>query len=107
MREIKFRAWDSEKKIMIGPFRVGSELSMAWPPEMQYTGLEDKNGKEIYEEDIILIPVYSRTEIHIVKWGNVGWGPFSEWNQSEAGYGANSTCLIIGNSYENPDLKAD
>jgi len=52
MREIKFRAWDGENKRMVGPFCVGSELSMAWPPEMQYTGLKDSRNVEIYEGDI-------------------------------------------------------
>ncbi|MCP4394518.1 MAG: hypothetical protein GY804_09675 [Alphaproteobacteria bacterium] len=53
MREIKFRAWDNEKKEMTPPFYLGSELSMMLIDceVMQYTGSKDKNGKEIYESD--------------------------------------------------------
>lgn len=60
MREIKFRAWDGEQ--MIDTFSVQSNgdginyrgnIMTSWKL-MQYTGLTDKNGKEIYESDIVL-----------------------------------------------------
>lgn len=58
MREIKFRAWTGEK---IAPlFVINSARGIIiyngqekdWPL-MQFTGLHDKNGKEIYEGDVI------------------------------------------------------
>lgn len=63
-RIIKFRAWDKEHKIMLKwhpnadaikeaiPFDGGDEWTERCDV-MQFTGLLDKNGKEIYEGDII------------------------------------------------------
>lgn len=61
MRDIKFRAWDKQFKEMIDlPFPPRSawfEKDGEGGPDdfeiMQYTGLKDKNGKEIYEGDIL------------------------------------------------------
>lgn len=57
MREIKFRAWDEINKEMVYQSTgcngmTNSKILQRYEIVMQYTGLKDKNGKEIYEGDI-------------------------------------------------------
>lgn len=63
MRELKFRAWDVSDKdkgpYMLGPYdltdTIFSHSEVRKMKLMQYVGLKDKNGKEIYEGDIFRI----------------------------------------------------
>jgi len=83
-REIKFRAWDRDTKMFINSrvpdwnitpdgrvmiLNVTIPSYKIWDSVilMQYTGLHDKNGKEIYEGDIMETPTNIRFEI---KWND-------------------------------------
>jgi uncharacterized phage protein (TIGR01671 family) len=120
MREIKFRAWDNKKKIMIIQDDMDRldkcltywELNMS-VELMQYTGLNDVDGKEIYEGDIVELTL-TNPALFEVKFID---GGFCYANSTIKGYpidipidiifGTDSTKnyqKVVGNKYENPEL---
>ncbi len=114
MREIKFRAWDKYNKQMIPNAEMGiyedpdgsidfdTVLSLARFEVMQYTGLKDKNGKEIYEEDECIFYGRFGKEKGIIKFLRHGFHIVLE---SGAGFKIDEFYLeVIGNIYENPEL---
>ena len=113
-REIKFRFWNGNTKEMHEQDETWDKFPLCGENEcfMQYTGLKDKNGKEIYEGDEVLIVEdvvveviagHERREtegrLEIVKWEDGAWFIGDELAWEEAKY-----CEIIGNIYENKDL---
>ena len=103
MRELKFRAWDTgAKRWTSGVMPVLTWLSLELKPAHsgiiieQYTGLKDKNGKEICEGDIV-------KTCSIGTWAVEGRrGCF--FVGKYALYGYNDYGEVIGNIHENPEL---
>ncbi len=112
VREIKFEAWDAENQKMVGPYTVGSELSMAWGAgDRQYTGLKARHGtEEVYEEDIVQ---HNENKYRIV-WSDVVLGFVGErterkenWRDGRWLIKCMKHCKVVGNTFENPELFND
>lgn len=127
MRPIKFRAWDSDRKLIVTNFSLlkadttpqyiigitdeGIPFAGTYDDNgdwidlelMQFTGLHDRNGREIYEGDVVKYKTfyYGKEKEHIraIKW--------EEWDSDDfgqphcAGFRDIDTGLeVIGNIYE-------
>jgi len=128
MRELKFRAWDKKLKKMfefelewskyvnheeiqcLTPVGVGNPNveNIEKPSDlMQYTGLKDKNGKEIYEGDILNMTYHGSVsivepEIKVIVGFERGSFIIEENGISLGKIGR--SLEVIGNIYENPEL---
>lgn len=127
-REIKFRGkrLDNREWIFGGPFPLSNgacdmqvedngylRVYRVDPDTVgQYTGLKDKNGEEIYEDDIIAIPKIGPC---IVMHGLYGWVFKSQFDKcfADGSYEHRDICnasfifgqgQVIGNKYDNPEL---
>jgi uncharacterized phage protein (TIGR01671 family) len=104
MREIKFRAWDKNKNMMVYPsekYTNGGLLDWFEDDDlMQFTGLLDRNGKEIYEGDIV------QREQGEGEKDNVTFddGSFLVDGESMCEF-VWRNYLVVGNIYENQELK--
>ena len=126
MRKIKFRAWKESEQRMI-PWEELMTLGKSFvdvlqrvylKDVMQYTGLKDKNGKEIYEGDILSSPHFvdaagrQHQLFHLVQWSDKyrGWFLLScnSMNEDDGSimlWVSNGVSLTVaGNIHENPEL---
>ena len=142
-RVIKFRAWDKENKIMFDVSELhfvkggikfyGPGVGSGWITVndefknenkvtielMQFTGLHDKNGKEIYDGDIVRAykPNCYLDGVYEVRWNKSegAWrywkeeGPYFMFSVQSKMYNVGNNkggawCEVIGNIWENPEL---
>lgn len=123
MREIKFRAWMKDAKLMIEDvvpiynevyglyckdFKQDTDkyLKLENAEIMQYTGLKDKNGNEIYGGDIVRHGLFKQDYKMIVRYREES-AAFM-FGDKRTGFSFSSDQIkyleVIGNIHENPEL---
>ena len=114
MRIIKFRAWDGKRMYLPCISSDGKSLDIEFGeingefdnhPIMQYTGLNDKNGKEVYESDLVSTKYQKLAKI---VWEDDS-ACFATETVDKDVIGERMYCLsdiekVIGNVFENPEL---
>jgi uncharacterized phage protein (TIGR01671 family) len=113
MREVKFKAWDCKNNEWVYysagehlPENCNDNSLINW----QYTGLKDKNGKEIYEGDILIFSIHGLGESLCKCLYDEGCfeldviGQMTPFPMNNLKNRSDIFIEVIGNIYENPEL---
>jgi hypothetical protein len=103
MREIKFRAWDRDHGEMVyqSPTVDAAKILSRYDVVMQYTGLRDRNGKEIFEGDICVFEHMNCYSVERIFWN----GQYCRFDTEQRdGLEEGWLIEVIGNIHENPEL---
>lgn len=125
MREIKFRVWDEENDEMVYeagitpegiPYTIPSHSESFdqfnyYPHchKMQYSGLKDKNGVEVYHKDIVdwIDGEYSFravVELDYWQWYLKGINPIDNYDIADYTDKDQTDLVVVGNLFQNPEL---
>lgn len=132
MREIKFRAWNGKEMFNVDVLAISActwdcpdhgkrGVSLAYQPHitvMQYTGLKDKNGVEIYERDFVeeegqisvcawIREVAAYAFVPVEMYPQEDWQTLYETYSTDSFFRNDVPCQfvkVIGNIHKNPEI---